>query len=250
MSHFGPLPGDPRYGRSNGADSMAEAMGRDVEALQQGGVDAVMFSNEGSQPWMLENPRATLCAMAHVIGILKSRLRIPFGVHVIWDAGSTIELAAATGADFAWEVYTGVFASDYGLWDTEEGEYARMTRALSAKGVKRLCEILPEAAKPLGGRALEEVLGTMGRNMDFYACCIAGLQPGVPPPLELLRKASAAGRRCFASTGMNAENILDYLPCMDGAIIGSAFKKGGMLFEPVDGERVRQFMALVNGEYG
>ena len=223
-------------------------MGRDVEALQEGGVDAVMFSNEGSQPWLLENPQATLCAMAHMIGILKRSLRISFGVHVIWDAKSTIELAVATGADFAWEAYTGAYASDYGLWDTEEGEYARMMRALSARGVKRLCEILPEAAKPIGGRALEDALRTTGRTMDFYAYCIAGLQPGVPPPLELLKKARATGKRCFASTGMNGENIGAYLPYLDGAIIGSAFKRDGMLFQPVDGERVKRFMELVKKE--
>lgn len=37
MCHYGPLPGDPHYNKQS-LDGIAEAMLRDVRALQEGGV--------------------------------------------------------------------------------------------------------------------------------------------------------------------------------------------------------------------
>ena len=49
--------------------------------------------------------------MAAIVGQVKARLAVPFGVNYLWDPVATVGLAVATGASFAREVFTGVYAS-------------------------------------------------------------------------------------------------------------------------------------------
>ena len=241
MSHFGPLPGDPKFKKGQDLDDMAEQMLLDVDALAAGGATAVMFSNEASQPWMLQNGKETMTAMAYIIGRMHSRISLPFGVHVIWDAEATIDLAVATGADFAWEVFQGAYCSDYGIWDTSAGTYIRQMKRLK---IKLLCEIYPESAVPIRKKQIGS--SAMGSIRPF-GICVAGIKPGVPPPIDFLKEQNYGDSKLIVSTGMNRDNISDYLRVADGAIIGSAFKKDGRLFNSVDYGRVKDLMDIVNG---
>src|SRR5690349_18122624 len=50
MLHLDALPGDPSYDTAAGMRAVVDNARRDLDALQSGGVDAVMFSNEFSLP--------------------------------------------------------------------------------------------------------------------------------------------------------------------------------------------------------
>lgn len=239
MSHFGSLPGDPKFDKAVTLDSIAGDMLLDVKALAAGGADAVMFSNEASQPWMLKNGNETMTAMAYILGRIRRQISLPFGVHVIWDAEATINLATAVGADFAWEAYQGAYCSDYGIWDTNAGAYIRQ---LKKHRIKLLCEVFPESAVPIRKNCSGGVRNSACRP---YGVCIAGIKPGIPPALEFLEQHKHEHCRLLVSTGMNIDNITNYLKVADGAIIGSAFKKDGELFSGVDYQRVRCFVDLV-----
>ena len=72
MCHLMPMPGDPNF--KNGSDSMDEAIEwarKDLLALQEGGVDAVMFSNEFSLPYLTDVETVTVACMSRIIGELK-----------------------------------------------------------------------------------------------------------------------------------------------------------------------------------
>jgi len=49
----------------------------------------------------------------------------------------------------------------------------------------------------------------------------------------------------FANTGVRLQNIAQQLAIADGAVVGTAFKRDGYIWNPVDGERVQAFMAAV-----
>ena len=83
MCHFGPLPGDPLYGKKEGMKKVIDWATRDLASLQEGGVDAVMFSNEFSFPYLTRVDTVTVAAMARVIGELMPRITVPFGVNVL-----------------------------------------------------------------------------------------------------------------------------------------------------------------------
>jgi predicted TIM-barrel enzyme len=50
MCHFDALPGDPSYDPGKGLARVLENAHKNLRALQDGAVDAVMFSNEASLP--------------------------------------------------------------------------------------------------------------------------------------------------------------------------------------------------------
>jgi membrane complex biogenesis BtpA family protein len=107
MCHFKPLPGDPEYDESTGVEFVIDQARADLIALQNGGVDAIMFSNEGSLPYLTRVESITVSCMARIIGELLSEITIPFGVNVLWDPKASIDLAVATGARFVREIFTG-----------------------------------------------------------------------------------------------------------------------------------------------
>jgi membrane complex biogenesis BtpA family protein len=248
MAHFKPLPGDPRYLPSTEARQAAELLRQDIEALQAGGIDGIMLSNEGSLPWMLNPEPVTAVAMAALIGQVRNAIHVPFGVHVIWSPMATLDLAAAVNSDFAWEVFTGVYASDFGLWNTNFGQTARHQRQISAASVRLMFEVVPEAAIYLGNRSLKDQIRSTIFNAKPDALCIAGLKPGEAASLDGVIAAKELNSEIpvLVSTGVKSSNVAAQLAVADGAIVGSALKKEGNLWNQVDAERVKDFMQIVN----
>jgi len=96
MVHFPPLPGSPGYDPAGGMAAITDSAARDIEALQDGGIDAVMFGNEGDRPYELQASPEALAAMAAAIATLKPLLKVPFGVNYLWDPVATVALGALT----------------------------------------------------------------------------------------------------------------------------------------------------------
>mgnify|MGYP003243897920 CR=1 FL=1 len=71
MLHIDPLPGDPLYKSENDMDKVVEHAREDLHALQDGGVDGIIFSNEFSLPYQRNMDMVTPAAMAYVIGNLR-----------------------------------------------------------------------------------------------------------------------------------------------------------------------------------
>ena len=90
MVHIPALPGSPDYDIASGMTKIIGSVIADLEALQSGGVDAVMFGNEFDRPYELKAPPEGLAAIASVIGQVKSIIKIPFGVNYLWDPVATV----------------------------------------------------------------------------------------------------------------------------------------------------------------
>ena len=178
MCHMQAMPGDPGYDGQKGMDWVIKNMYDDLIALQNGGVDSVMFSNEFSLPYMTKVDTITVASMATAIGELKRYIKIPFGVNVLWDGEKTLDLAKACGADFVREIYSGVYASDFGMWNTDFGRVARHRKSIDAGNVKLIFNILPEAAKYLADRDIVEIAKSTVFNCKADALCVSGLTAG------------------------------------------------------------------------
>jgi len=247
MCHFQALPGDPHYDASGGMRKVVDAARRDLAALQDGGVDAVMFSNEFSLPYLTEVKPETTAAMARVIGELMGEIRVPFGVNVLWDPNASLDLAAATGAGFIREIISGVYASDFGLWNTNAGRTLRHKMELKADGVRLLFNIMPEAATYLGGRDIRDVARSTVFNNRPDALCVSGLTAGTPTDMAALSvvKEAVPGTVVLCNTGCSTKNIREVLEIADGAVVGTTFKVEGKFENPVDAARVQTFMDAV-----
>jgi hypothetical protein len=217
---------------------------QDLKALQAGGVDAVMFSNEFSLPYVTRVDTITVATMARIIGELRHDLRVPHGVNVLWDPKASLDLAVATGARFVREIFTGVYASDFGLWNTSCGEVVRHQHSIGGQDVRLLFNIVPEAAAYLAQRDAAEIARSTVFNARPDALCVSGITAGVKASADLLKriKAAVSDTVVLANTGVRLENLEEQLAAADGAIVGSTFKRDGYIWNDVDQERVKAFM--------
>ena len=248
MCHFQPLPGDVYFDDEGGMEKVVEAARHDLLALQDGGVDMVMFSNEFSLPYLTKVETVTTAAMARIIGELKPDIKIPFGVNVLWDPEASIDLAAATGAIFIREIMSGVYASDFGLWNTDVGKSGRHRVRMGRKDLKTIFNIVPEAAKYLADRDIVEVAKSTVFNCKPDVICVSGLTAGAETDTQILSmvKNAIADTPVFCNTGCRTNNIATQLSIADGAVVGTTFKVDGKFENPSDASRVKEFMTVVN----
>ena len=247
MCHMQAMPGDPGYDGQKGMDWVIKNMYDDLIALQNGGVDSVMFSNEFSLPYMTKVDTITVASMATAIGELKRYIKIPFGVNVLWDGEKTLDLAKACGADFVREIYSGVYASDFGMWNTDFGRVARHRKSIDAGNVKLIFNILPEAAKYLADRDIVEIAKSTVFNCKADALCVSGLTAGSETNSQILKRVKDAvpDTVVLANTGCRPDTIEAQLSVADGAVVGTTFKVDGKFENGVDEKRVREFMSIV-----
>ncbi len=247
MLHLTALPGDPGYDSRAGVRAIVDRARRELDGLQAGGVDGVLISNEFSLPYLTKTEPITAISMARVIGELLDDLRIPFGVNVLWDGTASIDLAAATGASFVREIFTGVYASDFGLWDTNVGAAARHRRRIDAQNVKLFFNIVPESARYLADRDLKSLTESTVFATQPDAICVSGLTAGAPTDTQALGIVKGAARDVpvFVNTGVRAHNVAEQLSIADGAVVGTYFKEGGVFENAVDPARVVELMSAV-----
>ncbi|MCI8650146.1 MAG: BtpA/SgcQ family protein [Anaerotruncus sp.] len=247
MCHLQAMPGDPGYDEEKGMDWVVEMARHDLHGLQNGGVDAVMFSNEFSLPYLTNVKPVTSAAMARVIGELNDEIKVPFGVNVLWDPYASVDLAAATGALFIREIMSGVYASDFGLWNTNAGAVARHRQEVCRKDLRLFFNIVPEAAKYLGDRSIEEIAKTTVFNHKPDALCVSGLTAGAETDSQILCKVKnmVPDTAVFCNTGCRQDNIERQLAYADGAVVGTTFKVDGRFENPVDQNNVKAFMDKV-----
>jgi membrane complex biogenesis BtpA family protein len=246
MVHFQALPGTPLYDGEGGISALIEAARRDLTSLQSAGVDAVMFGNENDRPYELRVDAASTAAMAYAIGRLRDEIRVPFGVDVLWDPLSTLALAAATGAQFAREIFTGVYGSDMGLWEGRAAEALRYRARLRRNDLFLFYNISAEFASPLDSRAV----GDRARSVAFSslpdAVLVSGAITGEAASLEQIREVKRAlpAMPVLANTGVRHDTVAEILAVADGCIVGTALKVNGETWNPVDPVRAVQFMEL------
>ena len=247
MCHLSALPGDPSYDAVGGMAAVIDHAREEIRNLQDGGVDGLLISNEFSLPYLTKTEPITAITMARVIGELRSEITVPFGVNVLWDGGASIDLAVATGAKFVREIFTGAYASDFGVWDTNVGATARRRRAVNGDDVRLLFNIVPEAASYLAPRDLASIARSTIFNCRPDGLCISGLTAGAPTDTSMLKtvKDVAADTAVVVNTGVNADNVAEQLSIADAAIVGTFFKRDGKFENPVDAARVATLMAEV-----
>lgn len=247
MAHIGALPGTPLYDADGGMSRLIDAANRDVGKLQDGGVDAIMFGNENDRPYELTAPPEGLAAMTAIVAAVKPNLRVPFGVNYLWDPYGSIAIACATGASFVREIFTGVFASDMGIWEPHCAKALKLRRNLGRQDLKLLFNINAEFACSLDSRPIELRAKSAVFSSLADAILVSGPLTGEAADRSAMRRVRDAvpGIPVFANTGVTIDNVTDVLRLVDGCVIGTHLKLDGNTWNAVDGERVKRFMGAV-----
>jgi membrane complex biogenesis BtpA family protein len=251
MVHLWPLPGAPGY-TGYGMQPILDHARQDAEQLLEGGVDGLIVENMWDLPYYVGASVHIEAVTAQAVAARKIRdmAGVPVGVNVIHN-GWQAELAIAVAADLDFIricILTGAR-----LWDTGDldrgcaADLLRKRKELGAERLKLFADVDKKHSVPFPGLDLE----THIEWTEFYradALIVSGRMTGSAPSLDKVRRAKeAATRPVLMGSGTTAENIADFLQYADGAIVGSSLKVGGVAENPVDGERVRRYMAVVKG---
>jgi membrane complex biogenesis BtpA family protein len=246
MCHLRGLPGRPRHDAQAGMAGIYAALRDDVLALQEAGVDGLLFCNEHDLPYSVGVGVEVATAQAAVIGRLHGELRVPFGVDLLWDPKSALAVARATGAAFVREVFTGVFDTDMGLLAPDFGELAGYRHAIGGDGIAIFTNVTPEFSRSVSGRSVaERAMGAAFLGAD--ALLVSGPQAGAAVNLAEVREAkeNAGDVPVLANTGVTDQNAAEILKTADGVIVGTHLKVGGSTWNAVDPRRARKLVDIV-----
>lgn len=248
--HLLPLPTSPRWqGNLQGVIDRAE---QEATALVSGGVSGLIVENFFDVPFTKgQVDPAVVSAMSLIVSRLQQLVTVPIGLNVLRnDARSALAIATCTGAQFIRvNVLTGVMATDQGLIEGCAHDLLRYRRELGS-GVQILADVLVKHARPLGSPNLTTaVQETIDRGLAD-GIILSGWATGSPPSLEDLELAKAAAKATPVLIGSGAtwENIGKLIQSADGVIVASSLKRKGDINQPIDPNRVGQFMeALTAG---
>jgi uncharacterized protein len=247
MAHLGALPGAPLFDAKGGVSKLIDDAARDIEHLQDNGVHAIMFGNENDRPYRFAAPVESVAAMTAIVSALKPMLKVPFGVNYLWDPVASVAIAGATGAAFAREIFTGLFASDMGLWQPNAANAHKLRSEIGRRDLKLFYNINAEFAASLDTRPIELRARSAVFSSLADAILVSGPLTGQPAAAADLRKVAEAVTDVpvFANTGVNPDNVQDVLSVASGVIVGTSLKVDGNTWNPVDPARVRRFMDKV-----
>ncbi len=251
--HLPPLPGSPGWG-GGGVEELLERVESDTRALLEGGVDAVIVENYGDAPYAVRvREPETIAAFALAAwraARVASRYGAPIGLSLLRNsAPEAVGVAAVVGAEF---VRSNAFCeprvSPEGLLEPVAREVALKARLLGWRGAV-LADVDVKHSLPLGGGYDPRVAAkeTLSRCRPD-ALVVSGARTGEAPEpgyVAAIREAVPRARLVLGS-GANPENLRLYWRLVDGFIVGTFFKRGGVTTNPVDPERVEKLMRLVS----
>lgn len=242
--HLLPLPTSPRWGGS--LKAVIDRAEQEAAALASGGVNGIIVENFFDAPFTKSQvDPAVVSAMTVVVQRLKNLVALPLGLNVLRnDARSALAIATCVKAEFIRvNVLTGVMATDQGLIEGDAHQLLRYRRELGSD-VKIFADVLVKHARPLSSPNLTvAVKDTIERGLAD-AVILSGWATGSPPNLEDLELASAAanGTPVLIGSGASWENIATLMQAADGVIVSSSLKRQGRIEQPIDPNRVSQFV--------
>ena len=170
------------------------------------------------------------------------------------DPVAAIGLGHAVGASFVREVFSGAYAGDFGVWNTDPAAALDYRRRIGAEGLKLSFNVTAEFAAPLAPREI----GLTARSAVFSsladAICVSGVVTGTRADLADIARAKeavAGAVPVIANTGVSPETVGEILAVADGCIVGTALKRDGNTWNEVDADRVARFVAAAaeSGEW-
>jgi len=226
MVHFSPLEGAQGY---TDRDSVLERATQDLNALLQGGVDAVMFENNFDTPKFAQLPLSNAAHFEELVATLAPQTTVLWGLSPLWnDYRLGFRLCKQYGGKMVRvPVFVDSVETVYGRFDADASSVLKAREEEGAQGVQIWADVQVKHAKMLHPRPfIESVTDAITQGAD--GVIVTGQWTGEPPSVEQCKEAyeTARGRvAILTGSGMTVENISSFRPYLDGCIVGTAFKE-------------------------
>lgn len=248
MLHVPPLPGSPCA--SGSFSEVLDHVVRDAESLLKGGIVNLMIENFGDTPFFPGVvPAHTVAHLTAIAAEVSSRFpNAKLGLNVLRNDGcSALSIAAATKASFIRvNVLCGARVTDQGIVQGIAHDLLRLRKTLSAEHVAILADVDVKHSASLAERLLaDDVEDTLKRG-HADAIIISGNATGAAVDVCQLEEAVAAAGSApvLIGSGVTAETVAALAGLASGFIIGTAVKRDGDVYQPVDPERVREIVSV------
>ena len=246
MVHLQPLPGSPRWQGSMAR--VIEAALADAQALVEGGIGALLVENFGDAPFAAGRVEAATVAGVTAVAaeIRRAFAETPLGVNVLKnDARAALAVAAAVGGRFIRvNVHAGAVVADQGIVETDAYHTLRDRRLLGAEA-RIFADVGGKHAVPLVPVELEQAARDLVHRGLADALVVSGPATGQATPLADVKRVRSAvpDVPVLVGSGVTAETVAELLSVADGAIVGTAVKRGDDVRNPVDRGRVERLVA-------
>lgn len=248
--HLLPLPGSPGFGGK--LDAILDRAVADAVAYEKGGATAVIIENFGDMPFTAGSVAPeTIAAMARAGADIRSAIKIPIGFNVLRnDARAALGLAAACGASFIRvNVLTGAMLTDQGIIQGNAYEVVRARAQLCPK-TKILADVHVKHATPIAGEPLGNAARDACERGQAEALIISGAGTGLPAMAADVQTVHDICHKTpvLIGSGLSMENAREFLPWINGAIVGTSLKKDGRIGNLVDVARVKAMVRAMSGK--
>lgn len=211
------------------------------------------FENQFDTPYLIGGyigPETVAFLTSVAIRIRELFPHIPMGINVhLNGALQAIAVAKASNADFV-RCFNlmNAYISNSGYIGAAAPELMRYRKNIAAEEIM----IFGDFQVKYGSHAITADRSIIEKARDIQnsgaeAAILTGSMTGIAPDKNLIIDIKNNGLLIplLLGSGINAKNAHLLWPIADGAIIGSGFKKEGRLSEPVDIERVKEFVSAV-----
>jgi membrane complex biogenesis BtpA family protein len=245
MVHLRALPGAPRY--SGNFSTVIDAALSDAAALEQGGVDGIMLENFFDAPFFKDRvPPETVASMSRVVTTLRQKTKLPLGVNVLRNDGiSALAIATACDAQFVRiNIISWAMLADQGIIEGRAAEIARYRKSLGSN-VLIFTDVLTKHAAPMAPMEMQWVAHDTWERGGADALVVSGKATGYATDLgdAIAARKGAPDAPILIGSGVTADSVRDYLPVVDGVLVGTWLKTDGQVANPVDLNRVKQVVA-------
>ena len=239
MVHLKPLPGSPNYSLS--IEEIYEAAKYDLLQLIEGNANAAIVENMFDSPYTNKINLETFTAYTHIFTRLKEISSIPLGVNIhSCDKDQEMVIATICGADFIRaESFVESRYTSFGIMNANAHLLMRTKRYLNSN-VKVFADINAKHSFPISSIPLEVAIKD-AINAKADGIILTGLETGNPPTIEDAKmfKQICKNTPLIIGSGINQDNIDDFLKVVDGVIVGSSIKENGIVENPVNLKRTK-----------
>ncbi len=228
-----------------------EAM-QDIEKLQRGGVDGLLFENWGEEYTNRRVPQDVRRYTTAVMAEASKDTNLPYGVNVLpLDYEASFDIAKETKARFVQvDTFVDTVRTDYSnrfIIRINPKEVIDYRRKLGLNDVILLANIQTKHYSTIPPNKKLETSAIKAVENGADALVVTGKSTGKKTPKEkLIRvKRVADDTPVGIGSGFNVYNAAELMPYADFVIVRSSLNYGGITENPVDEERVKRLMDVV-----
>lgn len=235
MVHCLPLPGT--FGFKNNLEEVKKQALHDAKTLKEAGFTAIMIENMGDIPYTEKMEIEQIAALSAIAALIKNEVDLPLGVDCAFsDYKSALAIAKAVDASFVRiPVFVDTVIFSDGIIYPSARKALSYREKIKADDVAILADIQVKHSYMLNTEIDLKESAKLAEANGADAIVVTGMKTGQAASLNDLKMIKNLVKiPVYVGSGVNQKNIKEQLEVVDGCVIGSSIKPGGVIEKPVD----------------